>query len=712
MGILISILTSRFVLRLLPLAIAACLIAVFWSNLLRILGVGVALLISLAAILIWAIWRRRLPFLRHWNRWLGAIAFAAALLGILAFFYPENGVLSEVSLGGDWGRVIKAEESSTIIGGLQIVGLAIVGIAFIGPRFTWRQLRNLAKIVVTASQQLAEWGQRFYKWLREFYSQHPVHEIIINWIKVRRSPAKEEGIPLIPPQQEIKPMLGIEPVPEVKVAPVKATREVPKVESTPLPIWMGDWQLPPIDMLEETVEAELSQAELDRRAKIIEDALASYGVEAKVVQKNIGPAVTQFGVEPGWDRKFKEIKEKDKNGSIKIRVEEVSRTRVKVERITSLDKDLALALSAPSIRIEAPVPGKPIVGIEVPNSSMTLVSLRELMESTTYQKLASKSKLVLALGKGASSEVVVGDLAKMPHLLIAGTTGSGKTVCLDSIITALLMKNTPEELQFIMIDPKQVELKVFNGVPHLKMPVITESEKTVDILKWLIQEMESRFRKLAQIRGVHDIKMYNHSNKIEKPMPYLVLIIDELADLMMAKSDEVEPRLCRLAQMGRAVGIHLVVATQRPSVNVVTGLIKANFPTRISFKVPSQVDSRTILDTMGAEKLLGSGDLLYLPQDIDKPKRLQGCYTSPEERESLVDFWSEQSRTQLAKAIDYTTEGDNAEDPLLEEAKRLAREHTQISISFLQRKLRIGNQRAEKLMEQLKEKDTSQYEEN
>ena len=709
MGVFFDILTSTFVRRLLPVVIAAALIAIFWDSLLHILGVGIALLILVAAILIWAIWRRRLPFIRHWNWWLGAIAFAAALLGVLAFFNPDWVIssifgkdvsLKEVSLGGNWGTAIIG--SQDFIGVLRIIALTIVGMTFVGPRFTWRLLRNLIIRIIPTLQQTAKWGQRSIKWFREFYSKHPVHQIIINWIKERRAPVKK-----------VKPLPGTEPMPGVKVAPGEAARKVSKVKPTPLlHILLGGWQLPPIDMLDETVTVELSQSELERRATIIEEALASYGVEAKVVQKNIGPAVTQFGVEPGWDHKLKEIKEKDKNGNTRVRVVEVSKTRVKVERITSLANDLALALSAPSIRIEAPVPGKPIVGIEVPNSSMGLVSLRELMVSTAYHKLSSKSKLVLALGKGTASEVVVGDLAKMPHLLVAGTTGSGKTVCLDSIIATLLMKNTPEELQFIMIDPKRVELKVFDGVPHLKMPVITENENTVDVLKWLIQEMEDRFRKLAQVRGVHDIKMYNQSDKIEKPMPYLILIVDELADLMMAKSEEVEPRLCRLAQMGRAVGIHLVVATQRPSVNVVTGLIKANFPTRISFKVPSQVDSRTILDTVGAEKLLGSGDLLYLPQDIDKPKRLQGCFTSPEEIERLVDFWSDQSKAHLAKTFDYTDEGGAAEDPLLEEAKRLAREHTQVSASFLQRKLRIGYQRAEKLIQQLKEEDIGGCEEN
>jgi S-DNA-T family DNA segregation ATPase FtsK/SpoIIIE len=289
----------------------------------------------------------------------------------------------------------------------------------------------------------------------------------------------------------------------------------------------------------------------------------------------------------------------------------------------------------------------------------------------------------------------------MPHLLIAGTTGSGKTVCLNSIIAALLMNNTPDELQFIMIDPKRVELSAFSGVPHLMTPVITEKEKAVEVLKWGSQEMDNRYRKLALI-GAHNIEAYNKSSKAEKQMPYLIFIIDELADLMMAKSEEVEPLLCRLAQMGRAIGIHLVVATQRPSVDVVTGLIKANFPTRISFAVASQVDSRTIIDGAGAEKLLGRGDMLYLTPEIAKPKRLQGCLGSPEEIERLVSFWSNQS-PQARPTEKFAYAAGEAEDPLLEQARLLAKEHRQISASFLQRQLHIGYPRAAQLMQLLQE---------
>jgi S-DNA-T family DNA segregation ATPase FtsK/SpoIIIE len=434
-----------------------------------------------------------------------------------------------------------------------------------------------------------------------------------------------------------------------------------------------------------------------------------------VVQINAGPTVTQFGVEPGWDRKIKEIKGRDRDGNVEIRREEVSRTRVKVDRITSLANDLALALAAPSIRIEAPVPGKSVIGIEVPNATSTMVSLRGVIESNTFQKIEAKSNLALALGQGAGGEAVVGDLSKMPHLLIAGATGSGKTVCLNSTICCLLLHNTPNNVRFIMIDPKRVELTPFNSTPHLATPVIVDTDKALGTLRWLNHEMDRRYQKLATA-GARNIDSYNKNKSGNEAMPYLVLVIDELADLMMAGFDEVEHILCRLAQLARATGIHLVVATQRPSVDVVTGLIKANFPTRISFAVTSQVDSRTILDSGGAEKLLGRGDMLYMPTEAAKPKRLQGCYVSDAETERLVYFWGNQRREEvtplkvrdLIPPITASKREGYARDPLLEAARQLANEHERISTSFLQRRLHIGYPRAARIMEQLEEEEVQE----
>ncbi|HEY4712113.1 MAG TPA: DNA translocase FtsK, partial [Dehalococcoidia bacterium] len=473
----------------------------------------------------------------------------------------------------------------------------------------------------------------------------------------------------------------------------------------------GGWHLPPIDILDKPAEVKLDRADIDQRARLIEEALASYGVEAKVVQINIGPTVTQFGVEPGWDRKYKEVREKGKDGSYETKSEEVSRTRVRVERITSLASDLALALAAPSIRIEAPVPGAPVVGIEVPNTVFGSVALRSAIESAAFQKIKARSKLAIALGKGAGGEAMAADLTRMPHLLIAGATGSGKTVCLNSVICCLLLHNSPDDVRFIMIDPKRVELVTFNGVPQLLAPVVVDTDKAIKALRWLNQEMDSRYRRFAEV-GARNIEGYNKDRSHGEGLPYLVLLIDELADLMMTSSDEVEHALCRLAQLARATGIHLVVATQRPSVDVVTGLIKANFPTRISFAVTSQVDSRTILDMVGAEKLLGRGDMLYMPTEASKPKRLQGSFVADAEIERLVYFWGNQRQIQLS-SVDFDEVAERPlgaprpvgapPDPLLEEAKRLAQEYKHVSTSFLQRRLRIGYPRAARLMEALQQ---------
>jgi S-DNA-T family DNA segregation ATPase FtsK/SpoIIIE len=524
------------------------------------------------------------------------------------------------------------------------------------------------------------------------------------------TPAEPETPPTVVTATPGIPAPAITPTPGQEELRQVAQEVWKKYGDSPSLITVDGWRLPPIDILDNVPDVEFSQADNVQRARLIEESLASYGVAAKVVQINAGPTVTQFGVEPGWDRKMKDVKERDKDGNIKVRQEEVSKTRVKVERITSLANDLALALAAPSIRIEAPVPGKSLVGIEVPNTIYGMVSLRGVVETGVFQKTQSKAKLALALGKGAGGEAVAGDLAKMPHLLIAGATGSGKTVCLNSIICCLLLQYSPTDVRMIMIDPKRVEMTPFNTIPHLATPVIVDTNKALSTLRWLNQEMDKRYQKLAA-DGSRNIEGYNKNRQGDERMPYLVLVIDELADLMMAGFDEVEHVLCRLAQLARAIGIHLIVATQRPSVDVVTGLIKANFPTRISFAVTSQVDSRTILDMGGAEKLLGRGDMLYMPTEAAKPKRLQGCYVSDAERERLVYFWNSQ---QKAEAPPLTIEevatpatapggGNYPPDPLLEAARKLAQESENISTSFLQRRLHIGYPRAARIMEQLEE---------
>ena len=479
--------------------------------------------------------------------------------------------------------------------------------------------------------------------------------------------------------------------------------------------------MPPLETLAPVSAEATERPDNAARSRLIVDTLASFGVDAEVAQINEGPTVTQFGVEPGWEIKTRTTQERDsagrpvfdRNGRPKLKTEEVSRTRVRVSQITSLANDLALALATPSLRIEAPVPGKPVVGIEVPNVTTSLVTLRSVIESTPFQRLAGRSKLALALGKSVSGEPVVADLAKMPHLLIAGATGSGKSVCINSIIACLLMQSSPDDVRFVMIDPKRVELAAFAPIPHLAFSsIVIDVDKVVGTLQAVIHEMEGRYRRFASL-AVRNIEAYNRHPKAHVKLPYWVVIIDELADLMMAAPYEVERQVCRLAQLARATGIHLVIATQRPSVDVVTGLIKANFPTRIAFAVSSQVDSRTILDGGGAEKLLGRGDMLYQPTDAAKPKRLQGVYVSDQEIERLVGFWTQERFRDLQRQIyddlldESKTEVDElfgADDPLYERARTLAMEHTRMSTSMLQRRLRVGYPRAARLMDMLEEK--------
>ena len=454
-------------------------------------------------------------------------------------------------------------------------------------------------------------------------------------------------------------------------------------------------------------------------------SLASFGVDATVVEINEGPTVTQFGVEPGWEIKYREVQLRDQSGKTQTtpdgrpRMErtEVGRTRVRVNRITALQNDLALALAAPSLRIEAPVPGRAIVGIEVPNDSATVVTMRTVMETPEFRELEAKSKLALALGKGVSGVPVVADLARMPHLLIAGATGSGKSVCMNAIIAGIMINATPDEVRFVMIDPKRVELTAYHKIPHLAFSeVIVDMDKVVGTLQAVVAEMEGRYKKFAAV-AVRNIESYNKHPTVLKKIPYWVVIIDELADLMMAAPFEVEKLLCRLAQLARATGIHLVVASQRPSVDVVTGLIKANFPTRIAFAVTSMTDSRTILDMGGAEKLLGRGDMLYMPTDAAKPIRIQGVYLSDGEVERLVEFWTDDRFSSLApdtaddlleQALIERNGGDEdfeveEDDPILERARQLAMEHRRISPSLLQRRLRIGLLKASKVLDLLED---------
>lgn len=431
--------------------------------------------------------------------------------------------------------------------------------------------------------------------------------------------------------------------------------------------------------------------ELIENANKLEEILSNFGVDAKVTQVTKGPSVTRFELQPS--------------------------PGVKVSKIVNLSDDIALGLAASGIRIEAPIPGKAAVGIEVPNGKQTPVFLREVLENDEF--INSKKKLAFALGKDISGKCVVGDLSKMPHTLIAGATGSGKSVCINSLIISLLYKYNPNEVKLLMVDPKVVELNVYNGIPHLLIPVVTDPKKAAAALNWAVNEMTNRYKLFADC-GVRNMESYNelfNKGVIEQKLPYIVIIVDELADLMMVCPNDVEDYIGRLAQMARAAGMHLVIATQRPSVDVITGVIKANIPSRISFAVSSQIDSRTILDGSGAEKLLGKGDMLYYPVGESKPLRVQGCFISEEEVEQVVSFikseqgdinYEEDIIEHINNAADSKTtessENNDDVDELLNEVINVVVEYGQASTSFIQRKFRIGFNRASRIMDQLEER--------
>ncbi len=442
--------------------------------------------------------------------------------------------------------------------------------------------------------------------------------------------------------------------------------------------------LPSMTLLATESAQRFGEATVREMANTIERTLAAFNVPVKVISVNRGPTVTQFGVEPGY---------LDRGGE---------RIKIRVSKIERLSDDLALALAAPSIRIEAPVPGRPYVGIEVPNPQSTLVALRAVLQSPQFQKI--DGPLAIALGKDVSGTPVTYDLARMPHLLIAGATGSGKSVCINAVVISLLMNNTPQTLRLLMADPKMVELPVYNGIPHLLGSVVTDVEEAVGMLTWATLQMDDRYRKFADV-GARNLESYNKiaGKQGLEPLPHVVIVIDELADLMLNAPDQVERYICRLAQMARATGIHLVVATQRPSVDVVTGLIKANFPARIAFAVTSQIDSRVILDSPGAEKLLGRGDMLLMTADSAKLRRVQGCYVSEREIERIVDFWHKQvpAGERLPHQPWAGLLEQESEDTELEAAIEAIRGRKRVSTSLLQRQMRIGYPRAARLMELL-----------
>ena len=457
--------------------------------------------------------------------------------------------------------------------------------------------------------------------------------------------------------------------------------EMPVLTSFQRPRRVGPFTLPALDLLT-TVRARRSRRQRVDQTELLEETLASFGIEARVVDVRQGPTITRYEIQPP--------------------------PGIKVSRIVALADDLALALAAPDVRIEAPVPGKSVVGVEVPNKEPSTVYLQDVLVSPEFQN--HPSRLAMALGKDIAGKTVVADLKRLPHLLVAGATGSGKSVCLNTIIASFLYKSSPEEVQLLLVDPKRVELTVYNGIPHLVSPVVTDPKKAATALRWAVKEMERRYELFADA-GARNIDSYNElmANNIKRTgegeiLPYIVVIIDELADLMLVAAAEVEDAICRLAQMARAAGLCLIIATQRPSVDVITGLIKANIPSRIAFAVSSQVDSRTILDMAGAERLLGKGDMLYFPVGAAKAVRAQGALVLEEDIEKLVGFWAEQADPDTGdeNIVEIQESLDNevvVDDELFDDAVQLIIDSGQASISMLQRRFRIGYSRAARLID-------------
>ena len=691
------------------------------------------------------------PLWRHRRHALGALLmllFSWGLLGLWRAPFALDGVdLEAASAGGAFGRSLTTWPHL-----LLWLLCPPLGFALLWPRTAARLARRAPGAARAAARSVWRWrlDRRAGRAVRSLAVAVAGLPALLRALvgAIQPGTAREERAPASRPSS-ISELAGPPeptllstprsdaPAVDDLAAPAEESRDPPPTQivmdlERPAGEWRhsGDgWQLPPLSLLEDGAASDHAAADNSRRAELIVETLASFGVDASVVQVNEGPTVTQFGVEPGWDVRTRSVPEVDaqgqpvldESGARRMRSVETARTRIRVSRITSLQNDLALALAAPSLRIEAPVPGKPIVGIEVPNQAAAVVALRSVLESPVFAKERTRSALPVALGVGVSGEPAIADLATMPHLLIAGATGSGKSVCLSGIITSLLMNYSPQELRLVLIDPKRVELTPFAEVPHLAFSeIVVDMERVVGTLQAVINEMESRYRRFAQA-GVRNVARYNEQHAA-RALPYWVVVVDELADLMMAAPFQVEAQLVRLAQLARATGIHLVVATQRPSVDVITGLIKANFPTRIAFAVASQVDSRTVLDQGGAEKLLGRGDMLFHASDAQKPTRLQGVYVADAEIEAVAGFWTserfaelapekhdeliQEAERQLAEDAEVQAAPGSGEedDPMLARATELLGELQSVSTSLLQRRLRIGYPRAARLMDELEQR--------
>lgn len=630
--------------------------------------------------------------LRLWFGW-------GSLLILIGIAYLGYSLLQRERTSVHWGRIIALELASLLTLGLLAAAqgndLFRAETGMDGGRLGW----GLVRLTWQSLGEFLGSALLFLLWLLAVATGFGLWEKLETWLL--KLAGDEAPVIIATPvpdgHQELE-----QPVNKV-VAPKKKSQPLPpefrtqlksadkKHEKTLKPPPRGE-DLPPLNILLGDSNARADERTINQTAGLIMKTLSEFGIPATVIGYRVGPSVTQFAVQPGFIKRGNEE-------------EDAQQMKVRVAQIAALEKDIALALSAQRLRIEAPVPGKPYVGIEVPNTNSSVVRLRALLEADAFYKVGAP--LAIALGRDVSGNPLMADLGRMPHLLIAGSTGSGKSVCITSIALCLAMNNTPEELRMVMIDSKMVELIRFNGLPHLYGKVETNLDRILGVLRWVVVEMEHRYRLLESMHA-RDLNSYN--KKVSRsadgqPLPRIVVLIDELADLMMSAPDQTEHNLVRLAQMARATGIHLVVATQRPSTDVVTGLIKANFPARLAFAVASGIDSRVILDYTGAESLLGRGDMLFLNPEVGNPVRAQGVLVTDMEIERLIAHWQKNSDVEAQDVPPWETllkePAEDEDDGLVEQAVSIVRQQQRASASMLQRRLRIGYPRAARLLDQL-----------
>lgn len=686
-------------------------------------------------------------FLTHWRLWIIATAIVAISIGILSTITPSDGALKNVSLGGIWGGYLGG--TPIIWACLKMAGIVLALPLIVKPKRSGLRYYQIARTVSQTIQitllYLCMCAQKLARFIYgrclilkfgiENKASHKDLAMMVvtgatktlprtlayqgdREVETDPSALSDSGFDLEPDGLDslnYQPDKRLE-ISDARLIPTWNSKEpaFTKVSASGKAIVEGStkgkrskpgWQTPSVDLLTPPDTHQAPEAALHDMARLVESTLGDHGVRVEVTDVKAGPRIVRFGLVPGW------VPRKGESGRAAINPDSAAadrqgleRSRVKVQSILTREKDMALALKTPYLRIEAPVPGEALVGLEVPSPSPSKVHLREVMETQAFNRLIAKGGLPIALGQDTGGSPVVLDLASLPHMLIAGATGSGKSVCINSIVASFLLTKTPEQLRILMIDPKRVELTPFNGIPHLVGPVIVDAEEVNHALRGLIREMLARYKLMEEV-GARNIDGYN--KRAKEKMPFLVLIVDELADLMMVGGFEVEQNLVRLAQLGRATGIHLVLATQRPSVNVVTGLLKANIPARAAFAVASQVDSRVILDAVGAEKLLGKGDMLLLHNESPKPSRVQGTLVYDQEIDHMVEFWLSQDGPPLP-VINVGEPEDNEDEDrvdahILEEARELAARNPQLTSSYLERRLKIGNRKAEEVLEQLED---------